>query len=782
MLRPLCLLMILQATLQLTPAGAQTQSTAAQTAKSTHPAHTNRSTSGDAAMNMYINSLMSKMTLDEKIGQLNLPSVGFDVTGPIVSKGVDEKISKGLVGGVFNTYTPTAVRKLQEMAIKNSRLHIPLLLGYDVIHGHKTIFPISLGLSCTWDTTLVEKSARIAAIEASADGLNWVFSPMVDIARDPRWGRISEGSGEDPYLGSLMARAMVRGYQADGLDKDHSVMACVKHFALYGGAEAGRDYNTVDMSPLKMYQYYLPPYKAAIDAGAGSIMSSFNEINGIPATANKWLMTDLLRKEWGFKGMVATDYTAVNELTAHGLGDLQQVSALSLQAGIDMDMVGEGFLTTLKTSLKEGKVTQAQIDQACRRILEAKYKLGLFRDPYRNCSEERASREIFTEENRMAARQIAEHSFVLLKNAGQLLPLKRTGTIALIGPLADDQRDMIGSWSAAGDWKKSVSVIEGIKKLARTEVNILYSKGANIVDDPFILKQLNANGGNIVTDPRTPAQMISEATAAADKSDIIVAVLGEAFGMTGEAACRTDIGLPQGQQELLKALIKTGKPVVLVLMNGRPLTLPWENEQVPAILETWFAGTEAGNAIAETLFGQYNPSGKLTISFPRTTGQIPIYYNHKNTGRPYNGVSNEKYKSRYLDMSNDPLYPFGYGLSYTRFEYSDLVLNKASVRPGEKLEARVTVSNTGMYDGEETAQLYIRDLVASVTQPVKELKAFQKVFLKKGESKELVFTLTTEDLKFYGKDLRRIYEPGAFRVYVGTSSADTKEAGFTLLK
>jgi beta-glucosidase len=735
---------------------------------------------GDAAMNSFISNLMARMTLDEKIGQLNLPSVGFDVTGPIVSKDVDEKIRKGEVGGVFNTFTPLAVRKLQELAVKGSRLHIPLLFGYDVIHGHKTIFPVPLALSCTWDTMLVEKSARIAATEASADGLNWTFSPMVDIARDPRWGRVTEGAGEDPYLGSLVARAMVRGYQGKGLDKENTVMACIKHFALYGGAEAGRDYNTVDMSLLKMYQYYLPPYRAAVEAGAGSVMSSFNEINGIPATANKWLMTDLLRKQWGFKGFVVTDYTAINEMSDHGLGDLQQVSALALNAGIDMDMVGEGFLTTLKSSLQQGHVTQAAIDRACRRILEAKYKLGLFTDPYRHTSEERATREIMTPENRRGARQIAEHAMVLLKNADRLLPLKKSGTIALIGPLVDDHRDMLGSWSAAGDWKQSVSVIEGIKNAVGPGVNLLYAKGANILEDSSILRQLDDNGGEIVRDRRSPGEMIDEAVAAAAKSDIVVAVLGEPFGMTGEAASRSNIDLPANQEDLLRALVKTGKPIVLVLMNGRPLTLPWENEHVPAILEAWFGGTEAGNAVADVLFGDYDPSGKLSISFPRSVGQIPIYYNHKNTGRPYDGKSLDKYKSRYLDVANDPLYPFGYGLSYTHFDYSPISLDKKTMRPKDALQVKVTVTNSGDYDGEETVQLYIRDLVASVTQPVKELKAFQKVLLKKGESRELVFTLTADDLKFYNKDLQWVYEPGDFQVFIGGDSRQVQEARFSL--
>lgn len=738
--------------------------------------------SQNAKMNTFVTNLMSKMTLDEKIGQLNLPSVGFDVTGPILSKDVNQKIRQGLVGGVFNTYTPSAVRKLQEIAVKETRLKIPLLFGYDVIHGHKTIFPIPLGLSATWDTTLIQQSAQVAAKEASADGLNWTFSPMVDIARDPRWGRITEGGGEDPYLGSLIARAMIRGYQGDDLSKENTILACVKHFALYGAVEAGRDYNTVDMSLVKMYQYYLPPYKAAIDAGAGSVMTSFNEINGVPATVNKWLLTDLLRKQWGFKGFVVTDYTAINEVIAHGVGDLQQVSALALKAGVDMDMVGEGFLTTLKKSLQEGKITQQDIDMACRRILEAKYKLGLFDDPYRYVNDQRPSRDIMTPENRAAARTIAEHSFVLLKNEGQVLPLKKGGTIALIGPLADDKRDMIGSWSAAGDWTKSVTVLEGIKNIAGTGANVIYSKGANILEDSSVLVQLNHNGGEIVLDKRTPQAMIDEAVATADKADVVVAVVGEPFGMTGEAASRSDINIPQSQKELLSALFKTGKPVVLVLMNGRPLTLPWENKNAAAILETWFPGTEAGNAVADVLFGNYNPSGKLTATFPVNVGQIPIYYNHKSTGRPYQGDFLDKYKSRYLDVTNDPLYPFGYGLSYTTFNYGDINLNKKQINANETLSVTVTVTNTGNYDGEETVQLYLQDPVASVTQPVKELKGFQKIFLKKGESRQVIFHLGIEDLKFYNEDLKLTYEPGDFNVFVGSNSQDVKRATFTLVK
>ncbi len=735
----------------------------------------------DQKMNTYINNLMSKMTLDEKIGQLNLPAVGFDVTGPILSEGVDEKIQKGLVGGVFNTFTPQAVRKLQELAVTKSRLKIPLLFGYDVVHGHKTIFPIPLGLSASWDMSLIEKSARIAAREASADGLNWTFSPMVDIARDPRWGRISEGSGEDPYLGSLIAAAMVKGYQTNSLSNKDAILACVKHFALYGAAEAGRDYNTTDMSLIKMYNEYLPPYKAAVDAGAESVMVSFNDINGTPATANKWLLTDLLRKSWGFKGFVVSDYTGINELVAHGLGDLKTVSARSLAAGTDMDMVGEGFLLTLKTSLQEKKITQAVIDQACRRILEAKYKLGLFADPYKYIDEERAKTEILSQQNRFDAKRIAEASMVLLKNNNQVLPLKNNAKIALIGPLANNKRDMIGNWSAAGDWKQAIGVMEGLKNVA-PDLDITYTKGANLVDDAAILKQINANGADIVADQKSPEDMISDAVSAAKKADVAVVVLGESALMGGEATSRTSLDLLPNQKDLLKALTATGKPIVLVLMNSRPLTLTWEDANVTAILETWFSGTEAGNAIADVLVGNYNPAGKLTTTFPRSVGQIPLYYNHKSTGRPYDGVSNEKFKSRYIDSTNDPLYPFGYGLSYTTFAISPIKLNKKTISAASPIQATVEVKNTGNFDGEEVVQLYIQDIYGSVTRPVKELKGFQKISLKKGESKMVTFTVTAEMLKFYNADLKFVNEPGDFNLFIGGNSRDVAQATFNLSK
>lgn len=731
----------------------------------------------DPKMDSFISNLMSKMTLDEKIGQLNLPAVGFDVTGPILSQGVDEKIEKGLAGGVFNTFTPQAVRKLQELAVTKSRLKIPLLFGYDVVHGHKTIFPIPLGLSASWDMGLIEKSARIAGREASADGLNWTFSPMVDISRDPRWGRISEGSGEDPYLGSLIGAAMVRGYQTNSLSNKDAILACVKHFALYGAAEGGRDYNTTDMSLIRMYNEYLPPYKAAIDAGAETVMVSFNDINGTPATANKWLLTDLLRNQWGFKGFVVSDYTGVSELVPHGLGDLQTVSAKALDAGTDMDMVAEGFLTTLKQSLKEKKITQQVIDQACRRILESKYKLGLFADPYKYVDEERAKTEILSPQNRLDARNIAAASMVLLKNNNQLLPLKKNAKIALIGPLANNKRDVIGNWSAAGDWKKAISVIEGLKNVA-PDMDITYAKGANLVDNPAILKQINANGADIVADAKSPQQLIDEAVATAKKADIAVVVLGESALMGGEATSRTNLDLLPNQKDLLKALKLTGKPIVLVLMNSRPLTLDWEDANVPAILETWFSGTEAGNAIADVLVGNYNPAGKLTATFPRSVGQIPLYYNHKSTGRPYDGVSNEKFKSRYIDSSNEPLYPFGFGLSYTTFSFSPVKINKNTIKSGQTLEATIEVKNTGNFDGQEVVQLYLQDIYGSVTHPVKELKGFQKIFLKKGESKQVKFTIDTEMLKFYNTDLKFAAETGDFNVFIGPNSRDLSTAQF----
>lgn len=735
----------------------------------------------DRKMEAFVDSVLARMTLEEKIGQLNLVSVGFDVTGPVVSEHVEEKIRNGLVGGVFNTFTPVAVRKLQEMAVTQTRLGIPLLFGFDVIHGHRTIFPVPLGLSSSWDLEAVERSARIAAEEASADGLNWVFSPMVDISRDPRWGRIAEGAGEDTYLASRIAEAMVRGYQGDNLSATNTVMACVKHFALYGASEAGRDYNPVDMGDRTMYEFYLPPYKAAIDAGAGSVMTSFNEINGVPATANKWLMQDVLRAQWGFRGLLVSDYTAISELVAHGIGDDAAVATLAIEAGVDMDMVSEVYLNNLNNAIDEGRLDDSQITRSCRRVIEAKYKLGLFDDPYRYADEQLANNTLMKKEYRDAARDIARKSMVLLKNSGQTLPLRKSGSIALVGPLARNQRDMIGNWSGGGDWRKAISVEQGILNVAGDAVQINYAHGANITDDPQLIQRLNAHGGNLHMDSRSPESMISEAVAAARRSDVIIAVVGESQGMSGEAASRADLSLPGRQLDLLKALKLTGKPLVIVLMSGRPLTLPWEDEHADAMLQAWFGGTEAGNAVADLVFGDFNPSGKLTTTFPRVVGQIPLYYNHKSTGRPFAGQLDDKYKSRYLDVVNEPLYPFGYGLSYTTFEYDGLALSTNELHSGETLEVSVSVANTGKSDGEEVVQLYIRDNVGSVTRPVKELKAFRKVLIRSGEKKEIIIAISDEDLKFYDVNMNYAAEPGDFTIMVGTNSRDVMEAEFTLV-
>jgi beta-glucosidase len=738
----------------------------------------NAQTSKTAKMDNYIKALMAKMTLDEKIGQLNLPSIGFDVTGPILSKGVEQSIEKGLVGGVFNTFTPDAVRKLQDIAVKKTRLKIPLLFGYDVIHGHKTIFPINLGLAATWDLPLIEHAARAAAEEASADGLNWVFSPMVDIARDPRWGRVSEGSGEDTWLGSQIAAATVRGYQGKDLSANNAVMACVKHFALYGAAEAGRDYNTVDMSERKMFEYYLPPYKAAIDAGAGSVMSSFNEINGVPAAANKWLLTDVLRKKWGFTGVVATDYTAIMELMNHGLGDEPKVAELAIKAGDDMDMVSEIYLKQLKTLVEKKIVPLSVIEQSCKRILEAKYKLGLFTDPYRNMSNDRASKVIMSADKLQLSKEAALESMILFKNEHSLLPLKSNVKIAFIGPLVKDQRNLIGSWSGAGDWKKAVSFWDALQKQYPSN-SFLYAKGANLLDDTLLINKLNPHGADIIPDAKSPAQLIEEAVKTVGNADMAVVFLGESFTMCGEAASMSDISLPENQRALLKALKVTGKPIVLVLMNGRPLNLSWEDENLDAILETWYGGTMAGDAIANVLFGKYNPSGKLTMTFPRSVGQIPIYYNAKSTGRPYDAT--QKYTSKYLDIPNTPLYPFGFGLSYASFSYSPITLNKTTITTKDQLTATVTISNTSEYDGVETAQLYIRDMTGSVTRPVKELKGFQKVSINSGDAKTITFTITANDLKFYDINMKYANEPGDFKLFIGTNSQDVKEVGFKLV-
>jgi beta-glucosidase len=726
-------------------------------------------------MKAFIDDLMNKMTLDEKIGQLNLPGSGDIVTGQAKSSDIGKKIREGKVGGLFNIKSVARIRDVQKVAVEESRLKIPLIFGMDVIHGYETVFPIPLGLSCSWDMQLIENSARIAAVEASADGINWTFSPMVDICRDPRWGRIAEGNGEDPYLGSEIAKAMVKGYQGADLSRNNTIMSCVKHYALYGAGEAGRDYNTVDMSRQRMYNDYFPPFKAAADAGVGSFMASFNEIEGVPATANKWLLTDVLRKQWGFKGFVVTDYTGINEMIDHGIGDLKTVSARALMAGIDMDMVGEGILTTTKQSLAEGKVTYAQIDEACRRILEAKYKLGLFDDPYKYCDENRAKTEIFTTAHRSTARSTAAQSFVLLRNKGNILPLKKSGTIALIGPLADNKQNMPGTWSVAANFENATSVLKGLQEVAGGKVKILHARGSNLDEDSLFEDRAGMFGKSLRRDKRPASVILKEALKIANQADVIVAAVGESAEMTGESSSRTDIGIPKLQQDLLKALLKTGKPVVLVLFTGRPLAIKWESENIPAILNVWFGGSEAGYAIADVLFGDVNPSGKLTTTWPQHVGQVPLYYAHKNTGRPLpEGQWFQKFRSNYLDVSNDPQYPFGFGLSYTTFSYSDISLSASSLKGNQSLEASVVVTNTGKTAGKETVQLYIRDKVGTVTRPVKELKGFSKIDLKPGESKRVSFTITPEELKFYNYDLEFDWEAGEFEIMIGPDSKNVK--------
>lgn len=732
----------------------------------------------------FVAELISKMTLDEKLGQLNLPTSGDITTGQANSSNVAKNIAEGKVGGLFNIKSVQKIKEVQKIAVEKSRLKIPLLFGMDVIHGYETTFPIPLGLSCTWDMNLIERSAQIAAQEASADGINWTFSPMVDISRDPRWGRVSEGSGEDPYLGSQIAKAMVNGYQQNDLSKNNSILACVKHFALYGAPEGGRDYNTVDMSHIRMFNDYFPPYKAAVDAGVGSVMASFNEVDGIPATGNKWLMTDVLRKQWGFKGFVVTDFTGIPEMIEHGMGNLQDVSALSLNAGVEMDMVGEGFLTTLKKSLDEKRVTIEQIDNAVRLILEAKYDLGLFEDPYKYCDEKRAKTEIFTAVSRKEARSIAAQSLVLLKNQNQLLPLKKSGTIALIGPLADAKENMPGTWSVATKMENAISLLAGIKEVAGSSTKVLYAKGSNLDYDETLETNATMFGKTLHRDNRSKEELLAEAVKVANQSDIIVAALGESAEMSGESSSRTNLEIPQAQKDLLNALLKTGKPVVLVLFDGRPLVITEENKTVPAILNVWFAGSEAGYAIADVLFGDVNPSGKLTSTFPRSVGQLPIYYAHKNTGRPLSNTEGkfEKFRSNYIDERNEPLFPFGFGLSYTSFEYTNLKVSSDKMNFTGTLKVTVDVANTGNFDGKETVQLYIRDIVGSVTRPVRELKNFKKIALKKGEKQTVTFDITVEDLKFYNSDLQFVAEPGQFDVFVGGNSNASSKISFELTK
>ncbi|MEI6885265.1 MAG: glycoside hydrolase family 3 N-terminal domain-containing protein [Bacteroidota bacterium] len=706
-----------------------------------------------------VESLIRRMTIEEKIGQLTLLSSEWNATGPVINSDLEQLIKDGRAGAVLNFYTVDKVRELQKLAVEGSRLRIPLLFGNDVIHGHRTIFPIPLGQACSWDLASIERVEQIAAMEASAEGINWTYAPMVDIARDPRWGRVSEGAGEDSWLGSEIAKARVRGFQGKGITDGRHILACVKHYAAYGAPVAGRDYNVVDISPLTLYECYLPPYKAAVDAGVGSVMTSFNEINGVPSTANHWLLTDLLRKEYGFNGFVVTDWTAVKELVCHGVAsDLKAAACLALNAGVDMDMVGNTFKDHLAELLKENKVSQARIDEAVRRVLSAKAQIGLFSDPYLFCSNKREQTEIMTKESLDFARSMASKSCVLLKNSGNTLPIPPTvKNIAVIGPLADSKKDMPGNWYSAGKWEQCVSLLEGIKTRYGMQAGIVYEEGCAIDD--------------------SVESHIEAAVKVARAADYVILALGESGEMSGEAASRTYIGLPGMQDKLAEAILRAGKPTVVVLFNGRPLAISGLEKQAPAILETWFGGTQAGNGIADVLSGDVSPSGKLTMSFPRNTGQIPVYYNSKNTGRPIEPDNpDEKYVSRYLDCPNSPLYPFGFGLSYTTFSYSEI---KSYVK-GDSITISGKVTNTGDRDGQEVVQLYIQDKVGSITRPLKELKGFRKVLIRKGETVNVTFLLCRDDLSFYHPDLRKYWEPGEFNAYIGGSSATVDHALFKL--
>lgn len=732
-------------------------------------------------MDKYISELMSKMTLEEKLGQLNLPPSDDIVTGQTINSQIGAGVAAGMVGGTFNIKGAQKIRDLQEIAVKQSRLGIPLLIGMDVIHGYETVFPIPLALSCTWDMDAIERAARIAASEMSAAGVCWTFSPMVDISRDPRWGRVSEGGGEDPYLGSEIAKAYVRGYQGKDLSRNDNVMACVKHFALYGASEAGRDYNTVDMSRYRMYNEYFNPYKAAVDAGSGSVMSSFNLVDGIPATENKWLLDDVLRKQWNFDGFVVTDYGSIGEVAVHGLEKLPEASVRSLKAGTDMDMCSFGFIGTLKKSLEEGKVTMDDIDRAVRRVLEAKYKLGLFENPYKYNDVAREKTDVYTEANRAAAREIAARSFVLLKNDG-VLPLAKKGKVALIGPMANSAVNMPGTWSVSADASKYKSLKQGFEDALRGKAELIYAKGSNLYEDPALEAACTVFGHGI-RDPRSEQELLDEALKAASEADVIVAALGEASESSGESSSKTDLTLPATQRRLLEALLATGKPVVMLNFAGRPTVLTWESENVPAILNVWFGGSEAADAIADVVFGDVNPSGKLTMSMPWNVGQIPVYYNHLNTGRPKNEAdpSYQKYRSNYIDAPNEPLYPFGYGLSYTDFAYGDMTLDGTSLDTDGTITATVKVTNTGKRAGDEVVQFYIRDMEGTVARPVKELKHFERITLQPGESKDVSFAITPEALKFYDYNLDYVAEPGEFQVMVGPDSRRLQSKSFVLI-
>lgn len=728
-------------------------------------------------MNEFIDELMAKMTLEEKIGQLNLLPGGDITTGAVMNSPLAQLTAEGKLGAVLNVKGQEKIKELQRIAVKKSRLGIPLLIGQDVIHGNLTVFPIPLAQSCSWDLNAIELGAKIAAKEATAQGINWVYSPMVDISIDPRWGRVAEGSGEDPFLGSRIGEALVRGYQ--GNYGKENAMACVKHFALYGAAEAGRDYNTVDMSRVRMYNQYLEPYKAAAKAGAGSFMSSFNVIDGIPATCNRWLLTDLLRNEWEYDGFVVTDYGSINEAIVHGIGDQSVTAERALKAGTDMDMCSNAYIAQLAGLLKSGRVTEAEIDLACRRVLEAKYKLGLFDDPYRFCEPKRLKTDLYTAENRKAARDMAAETFVLLKNANNLLPLKKEGKIALIGPLGDNRTNMVGCWST-GDKPELYSTLkEAMERTVGDKAQIMFAQGANIYCDEAT--QNGATFGRPINRV-DKAEAKAEALRVAAEADVIVCAMGEMAEMSGESSSRADLTLPCAQLSLLKALVATGKPVVLLNFSGRPTLMAWEAENVPAIMNVWFGGSETGDAICDVLFGEKSPSGHLTMTMPKAMGQIPIYYNHLNTGRPVPEGAKEyrKFQSNYIDVRNDPLYPFGYGLSYTTFEYGKPRLSATKMSANGKLTLTVNVKNTGKYDADEVVQMYIHDLAATIARPVKELKGFERISLKAGESRDVVFTIDAEALKFYNSDLQYVAEPGDFEVMVGGNSRDVQSLKFTL--
>lgn len=729
-------------------------------------------------MKEFVDELLSKMTLKEKLGQMNLLPAGNITTGAAQNNPIVQQIKDGELGGVFNIKGLNEIRTLQEMAIKKSRLGIPLLVGMDVIHGYETIFPVPLALACSWNLKGIENSARVAALEASAEGVNWTYSPMVDICRDARWGRIVEGAGEDPYLGSLIAKAMVKGYQGD-YSLPSNIMACVKHFALYGASEAGRDYNTVDMSRLRMYNEYFAPYKAAVEAGVGSVMTSFNLVDGIPATANAWLVNDVLRKQWGFDGFVVTDYASINEMTTHGVGDLATSSARALRAGTDMDMVAKGFIGTLEQSLANGQVSMADINQACRRVLEAKYKLGLFKDPYKYVRVKNRNQYVYTAANRKVARDLAAETFVLMKNENQVLPLKKQGKIALIGPLANDRANLCGTWCVAMAPERYSTLKESMERALKGKAELLYAQGCNIASDDA-LQKAGEQGKNIMR--VDDAQAKAEALAVAAQADVIIAAMGEAAEFSGESHSRVNLELPDVQMALLKELVATGKPVVLLNFSGRPTILNWEKAHVPAILNVWFGGSEAGDAICDVVFGDKNPCGKLTTSFPQHVGQIPLHYNHFNTGRPVADGADRffSFQSNYLDVRNDPLYPFGYGLSYTTYQYGELKLDSKTMRPDGQITVTIPVTNTGNRDGIEVVQLYIRDVVGSIARPVKELKGFQRLSLKAGETATATFTIDASKLKFYNYDLKEVVEPGEFDVMVGPNSRELKRATITV--